>query len=91
MDEGTILRHHFLNRVVSCYGLRLFVFRAEFNDEFAQVDCSVVTKRIAEELFEKRVVAAGFAAYDLLSQQARLGLMAKSARDAGIKGLITIR
>jgi hypothetical protein len=91
MDGGTILCHHFLNRVVSRYGLRLFVFHAEFHDEFAQVDYSVITTRVAEELFENRVVVAKFVAYDLLSQQARLDLMAKSARDAGIKGLITIR
>jgi hypothetical protein len=82
MDAGTILCHLFLNYVVSCHDLRPFLFQAEFHDIFAEVDHSVITTPVAEELFENGVVFTGAVADDLFCQQAELGLMAKSARGA---------
>jgi hypothetical protein len=46
IDTVTILLHHFLNYVVSCPGLTLFLLHAEFHNRFAPVDYRAVTTRV---------------------------------------------
>jgi hypothetical protein len=90
MDAGTILRHHFLNYVVSCPGFKPFLVHSEFHDTFSQVDYSVITTRVIEDLLEKGVTIAGVVADNLFCQQAGLRLMTASSQDPRIKGLIIL-
>jgi hypothetical protein len=90
MGAGTLLRHHFLNYVVSRPGLRPFLFHTEFHDTFAQVDYSTIITTAVEQLLEKGVVVAGMATDNLFCQQLGLRLVTESAIDPRIEGLIIV-